>query len=125
MADPFAAILKELRLMKNEIAANKAEFDQKLVDPTQEIRASTEIDTASTARPHIAEAQQKIVQPTEGTMNGAAVAQPVDEMPQTGGSGDSPVGNGRNVPHSQISAETVQGRNEVGNSRQHFATLRP
>jgi hypothetical protein len=107
------------------MAANKAEVDQKLVDLTQEIRASTEGDTASTARPHIAEAQQNIVQPTEFAMAGAAVAQPVAEMPQTGGSGDSPGGNGGNVPHSQISAETVQVRNGVGNSRQHSATLRP
>jgi hypothetical protein len=58
-------------------------------------------------------------------MAGAAVAQPVAEMPQTGGSGDSLGGNGGNVPHSQMSAETVQGRNEVGNSRQDLATLRP
>jgi hypothetical protein len=35
MADPLAAILKDLRLMKNEMAANKAEFDQNLVDLTQ------------------------------------------------------------------------------------------
>jgi hypothetical protein len=100
-------------------------FDQKLVDLTQEIRAYTESDTASTARPHIAEAQQTIVQPTEVAMAGAAVAQPVAEMTQTGGSCDSPGGNRGNFPHSQISAETVQGRNEVVNSRQHFATLRP
>jgi hypothetical protein len=39
---------------------------------------------------NIAEAQQTIVQPTEGTMAGAAFAQPVAEMPQTGGSGDFP-----------------------------------
>jgi hypothetical protein len=58
-------------------------------------------------------------------MAGAAVAQHVAEMPQTGGSGNSPGGNGGNVPHSKMSAETVQGRNEVGNSRQNFATLRP
>jgi hypothetical protein len=50
----LATILKELRLMKKEMAANKAEFDQKLVDLKHEIRASTESDTASTARPHIA-----------------------------------------------------------------------
>jgi hypothetical protein len=74
-ADPLATILKELRLIKKEMAANMAEFDQKLVDLTQEIRASTESDTASTARPHIAEAQQTIAQPTEVTMAGAAVAQ--------------------------------------------------
>jgi hypothetical protein len=74
MADPLAAILKELRLMKKEMAANKAEFDQKLVDLTQEIRASTESDTASTAGPHIAKAQQTILQPTEVAMAGAAVA---------------------------------------------------
>jgi hypothetical protein len=35
--DPLATILKELRLMKKEMAANKAEFDQKLVDLTLEI----------------------------------------------------------------------------------------
>jgi hypothetical protein len=94
MAEPLVAILKELRLIKNEMAANKDEFDQKMVDLTQEIRASTESHTASTARPHIAEAQQTIVQPAEGKMAGAAVAQPVAEMPQTGGSGNSPGGNG-------------------------------
>jgi hypothetical protein len=82
MADPLAAILKELRLMKKEMAANKADFDQKLVDLTQEIGASTESGTVSTARPHVAEAQQNIVQPTDATMAGAAVAQPVAEMPQ-------------------------------------------
>jgi hypothetical protein len=59
------------------MAANKAEFDQKLVDLTKEIRASTKSDTESTARPHVAEAQQTIVQPTEGTIVGAAFAQPV------------------------------------------------
>jgi hypothetical protein len=37
MTDPLAAFLKELRLMKNEMAANKADIDQKLVDLTQEI----------------------------------------------------------------------------------------
>jgi hypothetical protein len=58
-------------------------------------------------------------------MAGAAVAQPVAEMSQTGGSSDSPGGNGDNVPHSQMSAETFQGRVEVVNSRQHFETLRP
>jgi hypothetical protein len=124
VADPLAATLKELRLMKKEMAANKAEFDQKLVDLTHEIRASTESDTASTARPHIAEAQQTIVQPAEVTMAGAAVAQPVAEMTRTGGSGESPGGKGGNVPHSQMSAETVQGRVKVGNSRQDLATLR-
>jgi hypothetical protein len=64
------------------------------------------------------------VLPTEGIIAGAAVAKPVDEKPQTGGSGDSPGGNGGNVRHSQMSAATVQGHVEVGNGRQHFATLR-
>jgi hypothetical protein len=118
MKDPLAAILKELRLVKREMTPNKSEFDQKLVDLTQEIRASTESDTASTAR-------QTIVQPTEGIMAGAAVAQPVAEIPQTGVSGDSPGGNGANDPHSQMSAETVQGRIEMGTECQQFATLRP
>jgi hypothetical protein len=31
MTDPLVAILKELRLLQKEMAANKAEFDQKLV----------------------------------------------------------------------------------------------
>jgi hypothetical protein len=124
MADPLAAILKDLRLMKRKWRPIRLSY-QKLVDMTQEIRASTERDTGSTARPHIAEAQQTIIQPTEGTMTGAAVAQPVAEIPQTGGSGNSPGSNGGNVPHSQMSTETFQGRVEVGNSRQHFSKLRP
>ena len=125
MTDPLAAILKELRIMKKEMAANKAEFDQKLVDLTQEIRASTESESASTARPRDAEAQQTIVQPTGSAIAGAAVAQPVVEIPQTGGSNESPGGNGGNAPHSQTSAEVYQSRVEMGNARQHFATLRP
>jgi hypothetical protein len=60
--------------MKKEMAAKKAEFDQKLVDLTQEIRASTESGTASTASPHVAEAQQTIVRPTGGTISGGAAA---------------------------------------------------
>jgi hypothetical protein len=40
------------------MADKKVEFDQKLVDLAQEIRASTESDTASTTRPHVAQAQQ-------------------------------------------------------------------
>jgi hypothetical protein len=44
MTDPLTAILKERRLMKKEMAANKADFDQKLVDLTQKIRGSTESD---------------------------------------------------------------------------------
>jgi hypothetical protein len=65
------------------------------------------------------------VQPTEGMIAGAAVAKSVTEIPQTEGSGDSPGGNGCNAPNSQMSAETVQGRVEVGNDLQRFATLRP
>jgi hypothetical protein len=34
MANPLAALLKEVRLLKKEVKANKAEFDQKLVDLT-------------------------------------------------------------------------------------------
>jgi hypothetical protein len=60
-----------------------------LVDLTQDIRAPTESDAASTARPHVSEAQQSIVQPTEGIIAGEAVTHPVADMPQTGGSGDS------------------------------------
>jgi hypothetical protein len=106
------------------MAAKKAEFDQKLVDWTQETHASTENDSASTARQHVAEAQQTIVQPTEGIIAGEAVAHTVAEMPQTGGGGESPV-NGGNARHFQMSAETVQGRVEVGTGRRHFATVRP
>jgi hypothetical protein len=58
MTDRLAAILKELRLMKKYIAANKAEFDQNLVDVTQKIRASTESDTESTARCRISNMAQ-------------------------------------------------------------------
>jgi hypothetical protein len=66
-----------------------------------------------------------MVQPTEGTIAGATVAQPVYEIPQTGGSGDYPSGNEVNAPHSQISAERVQGHVEMGNGCQCFASLRP
>jgi hypothetical protein len=111
--------------MENEMAANKAYFDKKLVDLTQEIRASTESDTASTARPHIAEAQQTIVQPIEGIIADAPGVHPVAEMPQTGGSGETPGGSGVNTSYFQISAETVHGCVEVGNGHQNFATLRP
>jgi hypothetical protein len=45
MADPLAVPLKEVRLLKKEMEATKAEFDQKLVDLTQKIRASTESDS--------------------------------------------------------------------------------
>jgi hypothetical protein len=38
------------------------------------------------------------VQPAEVTMDCAAVAQPVAEIPQKGGSGDSPGGNGGSAP---------------------------
>jgi hypothetical protein len=72
------------------MAANKAEVDQKLVDLTQKIRASTGSDSGSTALLHITEAHQTIVQPTEGTISGAAVAQTVTEMPQTSGIVNSP-----------------------------------
>jgi hypothetical protein len=49
----------------------------------------------------------------------------VAEMLQTGGSGDSPGGNGGNAFLFQMLAETVQGHVKVCNGRQHFATLRP
>jgi hypothetical protein len=42
--------------------AKKAEFDQKLVYLTEEIRAFTESDTSSTARPHFADAQHTMLQ---------------------------------------------------------------
>jgi hypothetical protein len=38
MTDPLAPILKELRLMRNEMATNKAEFNQKLVDRRKSVR---------------------------------------------------------------------------------------
>jgi exonuclease VII large subunit len=63
------------------MTANKAEFDNKLVDFTHEIRASTKSDTASTARPHVVEAQQNIVQPRKGIIAGAAGTQRVAEIP--------------------------------------------
>jgi hypothetical protein len=106
------------------MAANQTEFDQKLVDLTQDIRASTESDKASTARRHAAEVQQTILQPTEGIIAGAAVAKPVAKIPQTGRRGDSLGSNEGNCSHSQMSAETVQGRVEVGNGcsevKSHF-----
>jgi hypothetical protein len=49
LTDPLDAILKEMRIREKEKAANEAEVDQKMVDLTQEIRASTESDLESTA----------------------------------------------------------------------------
>jgi hypothetical protein len=51
---------------------------------TEKIRASTESDTASTAIPHVAEAQQTIVQPKEGIIADAAVSQSVAEIKRVG-----------------------------------------
>jgi hypothetical protein len=58
--------------------------------------------------PHVAEAQLTIVQPTYSIIARAGVAQPVAEMLQMGGSGDSPGGNGGNAFLFQMLAETVQ-----------------
>jgi hypothetical protein len=56
--------------MKTAMVANIVEVYKMLFDLTQEIRASTESDTASTARLHVAEAQHTIVQPTEDIIAG-------------------------------------------------------
>jgi hypothetical protein len=48
--DSISLILKELRLMKKEMASNKAEFEEKLAEITHKIRSAADQDTASSAR---------------------------------------------------------------------------
>jgi hypothetical protein len=52
-------------------------------------------------------------------------AQPVAEMPQKGGSGESPGGNVGIAFHFQMSAATFQGHFEVGIGCKNFATIVP
>jgi hypothetical protein len=68
----------------------RTHFNNILADLRQKIRASTASDTASTAGPHVAEAQQTIVQPIEGIIAGAAGTKPVASMKQAGGEVGNP-----------------------------------
>jgi hypothetical protein len=118
LTDSISMILKELRLMKNEMASNKTEFEfeEKLAMITQNIRSAADQDTASSAKTAIKETVER--------MDGRATeAQPKARTPETGGNGDSPGGNGDKEFHFQMAAETIQELVEVGGSRQHFATL--
>jgi hypothetical protein len=44
LTDSISLILKELRLMKKEIASNKTEFEEKLAMITQNIRSAADQD---------------------------------------------------------------------------------
>jgi hypothetical protein len=110
-------ILNELRLMKKEMASNKAEFEEKLAMITQNIRSAADQDTASSVKT----ASKETVERMDGRVT---EAQPKAGTPETGGNGGSPGGNGDEEFHFQMAAETIQERVEVGGSRQHFATLR-
>jgi Retrotransposon gag protein/Zinc knuckle len=118
LSDPLSVILKELRLLKKEMASNKAEFDKKLTEITQDIRSASDQDTVSSART----ASKKTIERIDA---GATEARPKAGTPETGENGESPGGNGNDNFHFQMAAETIQERVEVGNGRQHFATLRP
>ena len=50
LTDSVSKIIKELRLMKKEMASNKAEFDKRLTEITQDIRSAADQDTVSSAR---------------------------------------------------------------------------
>jgi Retrotransposon gag protein/Zinc knuckle len=118
LTDSISLILKELRLMKKEMASNKTEFEEKLAMITQNIRSAADQDTASSVKT----ASKQTIE----RMDGRAIdAQPKAGTPETGENGDSPGGNGDEDFHFQMAAETLQERVEVGGSRQHFATLRP
>jgi hypothetical protein len=118
LTDSISLILKELRLMKNEMASNKTEFEEKLAMITQNIRSAADQDTAFSVKT----ASKETVERMDGR---ATEAQPKAGTPETGGNGDSPGGNGDEYLHFQMAAETIQERVEVGGIRQHFATLRP
>jgi hypothetical protein len=118
LTDSISLILKRLRLMKKEMAPNKTEFEEKLVIITQNTRSAADKDTASSVKT----ASKETIECMDGR---ATEAQKKSGMPETGGNGDSPGGNGDEDFHFQMAAETIQERVEVGGSRQHFATLRP
>jgi hypothetical protein len=46
LKDSLSTILKDLRLLKKEMAFNKAEVDERLAEITQDIRSATDQDTA-------------------------------------------------------------------------------
>jgi hypothetical protein len=118
LTDSVSLILKELRLMKKEMACNKTKFEEKLAMITQNIRSAADQDTASSVKT----ASKETVERMDGR---ATEAQPKAGTLDTGGNGGSPGGNRDEDFHFQMAAETIHERVEVGDSRQHFATLRP
>jgi Retrotransposon gag protein len=125
LTDAMTAILKELRSMKLEMASNKVDFERQLAAIKQDVNSASTRDTASTASPNDSGAPHANMPPIGGIGAGAAGVQIQAGTPETGNKGDSPGGNGGDDFHFQMSAETLQGRVEVGNGRHHFATLRP
>jgi hypothetical protein len=101
LTDSISPILKELRLMKKEMASNETEFEQKLAVVTQNIRSAAGQDTASSVKT----ASKETVERTDGR---ATEAQPKAGTPETGENGGSPGGNGDEDFHLQMSAETIQ-----------------
>jgi hypothetical protein len=87
LTDSITLILKELRLMKKDMASNKTEFEEKLAMILQNIRSAADQDTASPVKTA-----------SKGTIermdDGATEAQPKAGTPEIGGNGDSPGGNG-------------------------------
>jgi septal ring-binding cell division protein DamX len=98
LTDSISLILKELRLIKKEMASNKMEFEEKLAMITQNIRSAADQDTASS----INTASEETVERIDGK---ATDAQPKAGTPDTGGNGDSPGGNEDEEFHFQMAAE--------------------
>jgi hypothetical protein len=79
LTNSVTLILKELRLMKKEMASNKTEFEETLVMIKQNIRSAADQDTASSVKTacketiermdgRATEAQPKAGTPEEGEM---------------------------------------------------------
>ena len=77
LTDSTSLILKELRLLKKELASNRAEFDQRLNAITEEIRSASGLDTGSSART----ATTRSIERTNAEAMGA---QPEAGTPETG-----------------------------------------
>ena len=77
LTDSLSTILKELRLLKKEMASNKAEVEGKLAEITQNIRSAADQDTASSVKT----ASKETVERMDGR---ATEAQPKAGTPETG-----------------------------------------
>jgi hypothetical protein len=98
LTDSISLILKELRLMKKEMAPNKTEFEEKLAMITQNIRSAADQDTASSVKT----ASKKTIERMDGRVT---EAESKAGTPGTERNGEYPGGNGDEDFHLQTAAE--------------------